>query len=98
MSKINLRVGTRVGGPQAPVQYEILRELVAETIVNEVAHRGYTSSGSVQVMLFADRLDVWNPGTLPPSLSLADLREPYRSLPENYLPEHLEQFPSNPDY
>ncbi|MCK9278169.1 MAG: hypothetical protein M0P22_08795, partial [Methanoculleus sp.] len=27
-------------------------------------------NGSVQVMLFADRLKVWNPGTLPPSLTL----------------------------
>jgi len=24
----------------------------------------YTSNGSVQVMLFADRLEVWNPGVL----------------------------------
>ncbi|MDO8369852.1 MAG: ATP-binding protein [Candidatus Nitrotoga sp.] len=30
----------------------------------------YTSNGSVQVMLFADRLEVWNPGALPPSLTL----------------------------
>ncbi len=39
MSKINLRVGTRAEGPQAPVEYEIPREVVAEAIVNAVAHR-----------------------------------------------------------
>jgi hypothetical protein len=39
MSKINLRVGTRAAGPQAPVSYEIPREVVAEAIVNAVAHR-----------------------------------------------------------
>jgi predicted HTH transcriptional regulator len=61
MSKINLWVGTRKAGPQAPVAYEIPREVVAEAIVNAVAHRDYTSNGSVQVMLFADRLEVWNP-------------------------------------
>ena len=27
-------------------------------------HRDYTSNGSVQLMLFADRLEVWNRGTL----------------------------------
>ena len=53
-----------------------------EAIVNAVAHRDYTSTGSVQVMLFADRLEVWNPGTLSPSLTLQQLREPHGSFPE----------------
>ena len=95
MSKINLRVGTRAEGPRAPVQYEIPREVVLEAIVNAVAHRDYTSNGSVQVMLFADRLEVWNPGTLPPSLTLAKLREPHGSVPGNPLlaePMYLAQY------
>ena len=85
MSKIALRVGTRAAGPQADVRYEIPREVVVEAIVNAVAHRDYTSNGSVQVMLFADRLDVWNPGRLPQSLTLAMLREPHGSVPSNPL-------------
>ncbi|MDD2456637.1 MAG: ATP-binding protein [Kiritimatiellae bacterium] len=85
MSKINLRVGTRAAGPQAPVSYEIPREVVAEAIVNAVAHRDYTSNGSVQVMLFADRLEIWNPGALPPSLTLEKLRQPHGSVPANPL-------------
>ena len=66
-----------------PVAYEIPREVVAEAIVNAVAHRDYTSNGSVQVMLFADRLEVWNPGGLPPSLTLEKLRHPHGSVPGN---------------
>ena len=85
MSKISLRVGTRAAGAQAPVTYEIPREVVAEAVVNAVAHRDYTSSGSVQVMLFADRLEVWNPGSLPQSITLAMLREPHGSVPVNPL-------------
>ena len=65
MSKITRAVGTRALGPQAPVEYELPREAVAEAIVNAVAHRDYTSNASVQVMLFADRFEVWNPGELP---------------------------------
>ena len=98
MSKINLRVGTRAAGPQAPVAYEIPREVVAEAIVNAVAHRDYTSKGSVQVMLFEDRLEVWNPGTLPPSLTLEKLRHPHGSVPANpllaealYLAKYIER-------
>ena len=85
LSKINLSVGTRAAGPEAPVEYEIPREAVAEAIVNAVAHRDYTSAGSVQVMLFADRLEIWNPGLLPPSLTLEKLREPHGSVPGNPL-------------
>ncbi|MCB9473668.1 MAG: hypothetical protein H6678_07645 [Candidatus Delongbacteria bacterium] len=39
-------------------------DVAAEAIVNAVAHRDHNSNGSVQVMLFTDRLEVWNPGTL----------------------------------
>jgi len=85
MSKINLWVGTRAEGPQVPMAYEIPQEVVSEAIVNAIAHRDYTSSGSVQVMLFADRLEVWNPGGLPPSLTLQRLREPHGSVPRNPL-------------
>ena len=85
MSKITLRVGTRAEGPQAPVEYEIPQPAIAEAIVNAVAHRDYTSNGSVQVMLFSDRLEVWNPGGLPPSLTLEKLRQPHASVPFNPL-------------
>ena len=85
MSKITRSVGTRAKGPQAPVEYELPREVVAEAIVNAVAHRDYTSNASVQVMLFADRLEVWNPGELPPALTLAQLRVPHPSIPHNPL-------------
>ena len=85
LSKINLWVGTREAGSQVPVEYEIPREVVTEAIVNAVAHRDYTSNGSVQVMLFADRLEIWNPGALPPSLTLETLRQPHGSMPANPL-------------
>ena len=85
MSKINRRVGTRALGPEAPVTYELPGEAVGEAIVNAVAHRDYASNASVQVMLFRDRLEVWNPGELPPSLTMEKLRLPHASLPRNPL-------------
>jgi len=85
LSKIARRVGTRALGPQAPVDYELPREAVAEAIVNAVAHRDYASNASVQVMLFADRLEIWNPGELPPPLTLERLRRPHPSIPRNPL-------------
>jgi len=98
MSKINRTVGTRALGPQAPVEYELPREAVAEAIVNAVAHRDYTSNASVQVMLFADRLEVWNPGELHPPLTLESLSQPHPSIPANpliaeslYLTKYIEK-------
>ncbi|MDA0335471.1 MAG: DUF4062 domain-containing protein [bacterium] len=85
MSRIARSVGTRAHGPQAPVSYELPREVVAEAIVNAVVHRDYASNASVQVMLFADRLEVWNPGKLPPELTPELLRQPHASIPRNPL-------------
>lgn len=98
LSKIDLAVGTRAESLQVPVAYEIPPEVIREAIVNAVAHRDYSSNGSVQVMLFADRLEVWNPGTLPPPLTLAKLRRPHGSVPSNpllaeplYLTKYIER-------
>ena len=98
LSKINRRIGTRSENARAPRTYEIPVEVVTEAIVNAVAHRDYTDNGSVQVMLFADRLEVRNPGRLPPPLTLEQLRQAHRSVPGNpllgealYLTEYIER-------
>lgn len=85
LSKIDMAVGTRVSGTQVPIQYELPQAAISEAIVNAVAHRDYTSKGSVQVMLFKDRLEIWNPGTLPHGLSTAMLRVAHSSIPANPL-------------
>jgi ATP-dependent DNA helicase RecG len=85
LSKIDRSIGTRAQSVQAPSEYELPKEAVAEAIVNAVAHRDYTSNASVQVMVFADRLEVWNPGELPPSLTPELLRVPHASIPRNPL-------------
>ena len=85
MSKIALSVGTRAESVQAPVAYEIPKEVITEAIVNSVAHRDYTDNSSVQVMLFADRLEVMNSGRLPPALTVEKLRVAHQSLPGNPL-------------
>ena len=84
MSKLNRSVGTRAESIQAPVRYEIPHDIIREAIVNAVAHRDYTSAGAIQVSVFADRVEVWNPGTLPASLTTENLRHPHGSIPRNH--------------
>ena len=87
MDRVDLAVGTRAEGNTAsvPTDYELPHDAVREAIVNAVAHRDYTSNGSVQVMLFRNRLEVWNPGQLPYGLTVNKLLEPHKSLPANPL-------------
>ena len=75
LGKIHRAIGTREESVRAPRIYEIPPEVVTEAIVNAVAHRDYTNNGSVQVMLFADRLEVRNPGRLPPALTVFGYRD-----------------------
>ena len=85
LAKINRAVGTRAAGITAPATYELPPDAVGEAIINAVAHRDYHSNASVEVRLFADRLEVWNPGALPGTLTLEDLRDPHPSIPYNPL-------------
>ena len=80
------------------MEYELPVQAVTETIVNAVVHRDYLSTGSVQVMLFRDRLEVWNPGRLPKGMTLEKLTGEHASLPVNpllanpvYLAGYIEQ-------
>ena len=88
MSRIDARVGKRDQSADAPVEYELPESAVAEAIANAVAHRDYTSNGSVQVMLFRDRLEVWNPGRLPDGFTVQKLREMHSSEPTNPVIAH----------
>ena len=83
LSKISLAVGLRNATNHAPLSYEMPRAVIAEAIVNAVAHRDYNSNGSVQVMLFADRLEISNPGGLTPELTIDKLKTDHASYPVN---------------
>ena len=98
MSHIDARVGERTTSAQVDVEYELPVQAVTETIVNAVVHRDYLSTGSVQVMLFKDRLEVWNPGRLPKGMTVEKLNGEHASLPVNpllanpvYLAGYIEQ-------
>ncbi len=85
LSKINRSVGTRTTRVTAPVSYELPPDAVGEAIVNAIAHRDYYSNGSVEVRLFTDRLEIWNPGSLPANMTPDTLRKDHSSIPNNPL-------------
>ncbi len=83
MAKLARRVGVRDAGPDNAVSYEIPRAAVSEIIVNAIAHRDYQSDASIQIYVFSDRVEVWNPGELPPALTPEKLRHTHASIPRN---------------
>jgi len=98
LSKLNRSVIPQSTSPASLVEYEIPYMVIREAIVNAVAHRDYTSNAAVQVMVFADRVEVWNPGSLPAGLVLESLRLPHSSVPRNlhlatplYLTHYIEK-------
>ena len=95
---VDVSVSGRDNGPEADIRAELPIKAVTEAIVNAVVHRDYNSNGSVQVMLFRDRLEVWNPGHLPYGITPEMLYSTHRSIPRNpilakpaYLAGYIEQ-------
>ncbi len=59
-------------------------DVVAEAVVNAVAHRDYSIYGSkIRLFLFRDRLELYSPGKLPNTMTLDDM--PYRVFTRNQL-------------
>lgn len=83
MSKLKSGIANRDAGGILPFDYEIPRSAVFEAIANAVAHRNYASDGSVQVMVFRDRVLILNPGNLPSELPAKKIFEPHESLSPN---------------
>ena len=85
LNKLDYRIETRAESVSIPGSYEIPKEVITEAIVNAIAHRDYTSNASVQVMLFRDRLEIWNPGALPMGWTTDNLKQLHTSVPANPL-------------
>jgi ATP-dependent DNA helicase RecG len=63
--------------------YEIPLEALREAVVNALAHRDYSIASPVYVKVFEDRVEVVNPGKLPPPLKPEDLKKDHPSVLRN---------------
>jgi ATP-dependent DNA helicase RecG len=83
LSRLDRTVGNREKTTVADEKLEIPKEAIREIIVNAVVHRNYDSNASVQIDVFADRVEIMNPGGLPNELSVDDLFKEHLSVPVN---------------
>ena len=87
------------GKPEREDIWEIPRDALREAIINAICHRDYESAANVQVRIFDDRLEIWNPGLLPENISIAGLKKEHPSVPRNesivrcfYMIKYIEQW------
>jgi ATP-dependent DNA helicase RecG len=74
--RTNLKTVVRLVGLQHQEIMEYPFEAVRELLVNAVAHRDYNLQGdNIHLNIFADRLEVSSPGTLPGHVTLKNLLE-----------------------
>lgn len=83
LSRIDRTIGDREETTAAEEKLEIPKEAIREIIVNAVVHRDYDSNASVQIDVFADRVEIMNPGGLPDELTVDDLVKEHLSVPVN---------------
>lgn len=79
----NTRLSTTIVEAQQEDSYQYPHPAIREAIVNAVAHRDYSLSGSqIRIFIFDDRLEVYSPGRLPNSVTLDNIRTHF-SRPRN---------------
>jgi ATP-dependent DNA helicase RecG len=64
-------------------RWEYPLEAVREAVANALCHRDYRLDGNIQIRLFDSHLEFWNPGSLSPALSVADLLKDHDSIQRN---------------
>jgi len=70
------------GGPREEI-LELPEEALREALLNAIGHRDYRSTSNIQVNIYRDRVEIWNPGGLVSGLRLKDLG--HVSRPRNLL-------------
>jgi len=73
------------GQLQREEKHEYPPSAIREAIVNAIVHRDYLSPSKVQVRVFDNYIEIWNPGRLPEGWTIEKLKQKHESIPKNPL-------------
>ncbi len=65
--------------------WEYPLDALIEAVANALIHRDYTAVGDIQIKVYDDHIEIWNPGWLPDELTVDALKRQHRSVPRNRL-------------
>ncbi|MDZ4837573.1 MAG: helix-turn-helix domain-containing protein [Candidatus Melainabacteria bacterium] len=87
IGKSNLSGSHRISGSFAEREevWEYPLPALREAVANAVCHRIYKTGVSINIRLYDDHLEIWNPGSLPVELRPEDLFRPHNSYAPNRL-------------
>lgn len=72
----NIRRSAKIVGTKRVEQYEYPERAIREIVANAVIHRDYRITETyVQVNVFEDRIEIFNPGCLPPGVTIDNIRD-----------------------
>lgn len=72
----NIKRSAQIVGSKRIDRYEYPEKAIREIVANAVIHRDYHITGTyTQINIFADRIEVFNPGCLPPGVTVDNLRD-----------------------
>lgn len=72
--KISLKRKHTIQDFEPEFEYEIPLTALRESVVNAIAHRDYTISAPVRIIIFTDRIEIHSPGRLPNTVTVEDIK------------------------
>ncbi|MCD6277079.1 transcriptional regulator, partial [candidate division WOR-3 bacterium] len=84
-TKKHLNVRFEIKGIQRQDIWDYPIEAIREAVINALIHKDYSSPAEIQIRIYDDKIWIWNPGKLPPQLTIEDLKREHSSYPRNPL-------------
>lgn len=72
--RLYLREEHQIKGFEPETIFEIPQPVLREAVVNAIAHRDYTISASIRILIFKDRVEFRTPGKLPNSVTIERIK------------------------
>lgn len=72
----NIKKSSRIEGTKRIDEYEYPPKAIREVVANAVIHRDYKITETyTQVNIFEDRIEIFNPGCLPPGVTVENIKD-----------------------